>query len=134
MTFRDLLTRAKRQLNPFETDTPLQFIAASIAAWFGLWLLLPNNTFGVTPAFEVLSRLIPENALGFGMLLMGVAQMFCTLSQQKLVTRLFALVAVFVWSLISYSIWISALPTTASVTYPHLVLLNAIIFVRQPNK
>ena len=130
MKLRDLLARAKRQLNPFSSDSPFQFTAASISFWFGLWLLLPASSFAATPAWNIIAKLMPENVLGIIILSLGLCQFVTMLLLYNRAARVLAFLSVFLWSAISYSFWLSSPASTGSVIYPHVVLVNAVIFVR----
>lgn len=101
-----------------------------MAFFVGLWLLLPGNTFAAGAAYELLERLVHEELLGAVLFVIGILQFAGVTKPWKQVARWSSLAAVFIWSLITYSFWVSNLMSLGSVIYPHIVVLNAVIFIR----
>ena len=111
-------------------DSPLQYTAASMAFWFGLWLLMPGESYQSGPAWRALIMLLPENHLGLIMVAIGMFQLFAVVRARRNIGAVSALVAIALWSTIVYSFWLSAPMSTATPIYSHIVGINAIIFLR----
>lgn len=73
--------------------TALVFAFAVYALLYGTSLLLPGESFDISPVFSVVRELVPESAAGAGMVLDGVLLLVCL--GWRLTPQIRSLVAIF---------------------------------------
>ena len=125
---REARERLLGLLTYFHTDM-LELSLALIAFAWGAFLLLPLDSYAATPAFRVMRRL-PEELLGLGMALLGLAHLFAVLRGSVRARRWLAFVTAGVWTIISITFLLSSPASTAAITYPLLAFFSALIFLR----
>lgn len=96
----------------------LEIVLAGLALGFGVWLLLPFDTFGTSATFGTLAELATEAVWGLAMATLGALWYFGILVKWKMLRQLTAGLCMVAWAFISMAFWDSNLSSTASITYP----------------
>jgi hypothetical protein len=122
--------RATQLLFGTHTDFFELFNSVLITGW-GLWLLLPFETFSSTNAFAVLDVFIAEELFGLIPLIIGVYIIY-TLIAMRIKRRRYGLLAASAfWIFISIIIAISNISFVGVVVYAVIALFSAISYLRQ---
>lgn len=104
--------------------TPVESITAVQSMLFGLWLVLPFDTFGSGSVFDVMHQIAPEDWWGILMMALGIAQLLSVhmkhIEYRIWVTR----VMLPVWLIIDASFLLSRTASSASITYFVFVLCS----------
>lgn len=97
---------------PVDSRIDERWAGATAIAW-GVWLLLPWQSFAV-PTFHVLGQIAPENAVGVGMVALGVATVHVASNGAKSRVVVNALLT-FAWIFLAITSFLSLPPSTAFV-------------------
>lgn len=101
-------------------------ISGAGAFFWGLWILMPHDTFPTSISYNVMASLAPEWVWGLVVMVVGAAQIATTLSTRGWKLRASANFATFVtWVFIATMFIVSNWLSTATVIYP---LLAAVAF------
>jgi hypothetical protein len=103
----------------------LEFISALQIFLWGLWLLLPFDSFASSKIFMNLEKIAPEWAWGFAAVVIGASWVFC---RNLKIRSLFALLTIMFWSVITLTYMQSNFMSTATVVYPTLILIASMAF------
>lgn len=97
--------------------TPVETITAVQSMLFGLWLVLPFNTFNSGNVFDIMNQIAPESVWGILMMVLGIAQLY-TVHTKRVVYRIWATrIMLPVWVIIDLSFLLSLTASSASITY-----------------
>lgn len=86
---------------------PLEFILAIQAILYGGWLLLPSNTFALSPVFSVMEGIAPELVWGGVIFGVGVIQFFGLFTENILVRRVLGFLDLFLWLMVDLALWLA---------------------------
>ncbi len=121
---------------------PIEFMSAVAMTLWGLWLLLPWDTFS-TPAYAFMSNIAPEAVWGLAMFFIGIVQfgyvIYGTLAHRRVSMKLASLV----WIFIAVNFSIARIESTAVPIYTvfaiaaywastKLVILSTIAYGKRP--
>lgn len=100
------------------TDTtPVESITAVQSMLFGLWLILPFDTFDSGSVFDIMSKIAPEVFWGVLMTILGVSQLY-VVHLKRVIYRIWVTrIMLPVWLIIDLSFLLSRTASSASVTY-----------------
>lgn len=100
------------------TDTtPVESITAVQSMLFGLWLILPFDTFDSGSVFDIMSQIAPEVFWGILMTILGVSQLY-VVHLKRVIYRIWVTrIMLPVWLIIDLSFLLSRTASSASVTY-----------------
>lgn len=96
---------------------PVFFFSALAAVLFGMWLLIPNDTFGTSPTYMVMAMIASDEVWGLAFLLSGIAAIFSIVYSSVYVQRWFAILILALWTFISASFFVSNPYATGGITY-----------------
>lgn len=100
------------------TDTiPVESITAVQSMLFGLWLILPFDTFGSGSVFDIMRQIAPETTWGVLMMILGVAQLYVVHVKKVLYRIWVTRIMLPIWVIIDLSFLLSRTASSASVTY-----------------
>ena len=105
--------------------SPLEIILALESSAWGLWLILPIDTFGTNPAFAVLKIFPGEAWTGAIVLSIGLLTAISLITRNITFRRNVSILSMLIWSYIDYSFWAAATASTAPITYFVFVVLVA---------
>lgn len=109
------------------SERPLQTMVGLESFLFGLWLLLPIQTFTASPNFDVLEHWLPEEGWGALFLVVGTAQLLALFAARVRPVRLAYTAAAILWFALCVGFGFANPYSTALVTYPLFVLANLVI-------
>jgi len=100
------------------TDTiPVESITAVQSMLFGLWLILPFDTFSSGSVFDIMNQIAPESIWGVLMMVLGITQLY-TVHTKRVFYRIWATrIMLPVWVIIDLSFLLSRTASSASITY-----------------
>lgn len=101
---------------------------------FGMWLILPADTFNSAASYLVMSQIAPEWVWGAVTAMIGAGVAFGALRENPVILRISSLFGMFVWAVIGMSFMVSNNVSTAAVTYPTLAAIYLFIFLRAMNE
>ena len=105
-------------------------ILASSALSWGIWLLLPFNTYGSSVTFSVLADIAPEWVVGSAMFLAGLL-LFVGGVRQSYCLRRWSLVAIaLMWAILWMAFLLGNWRSTATVTYIWWFVLSVYSYLR----
>lgn len=108
------------------TDTiPVESITAVQSMLFGLWLILPFDTFGSGSVFDIMRQIAPETTWGVLMMILGVAQLYVVHVKKVLYRIWVTRIMLPVWVIIDLSFLLSRTASSASITYFVFVMCSA---------
>lgn len=103
---------------PLETITAVQSIS------WGMWLLLPMNTFSASGTYSVMGLLASEEFWGILFVVLGVSQI---VSMRVFSVRLRGMIAtamMFSWIFVDLGFWLSGSTSAAAITYSTFALAS----------
>lgn len=100
------------------TDTtPVESITAVQSMLFGLWLILPFDTFESGSVFDIMHQIAPEVFWGILMTILGVSQLY-VVHLKRVIYRIWVTrIMLPVWLIIDLSFLLSRTASSASITY-----------------
>lgn len=106
-----------------------EWALGSMLALWGWVLLLPSETFSISSSFDMLLRVMPENAWGLACLIVGLARVVVLFingawRRSPHMRALAALFSCFFWFQISLSIIVGGKASPGLAIYPVLMLLD----------
>jgi len=108
-----------------------EFLTASIAVVWGLWLLNPLwTTYTVSPSYAALALLVPEEVLGTGMVIVAISQIIALIFDARAWRRVTALAMAGAWTFAGISFLWSNVPDSSGPTYVLLALAETWAFLR----
>ena len=100
------------------TDTtPVESITAVQSMLFGLWLILPFDTFDSGSVFDIMGQIAPETTWGILMTILGVSQLYVVHLKRAIYRIWVTRIMLPVWLIIDLSFLLSRTASSASVTY-----------------
>lgn len=114
-----------------ERDVDLIEVASGLLflGW-GIQLLLPWQTFASSGGYAVLAAVLPENAWGTLLALLGVLKIGAYLLAKHRARLAGSLVGSMTWAFFSVAFGVANPAGTGIVVYPFLAVLSALIFWR----
>lgn len=109
-----------------DTDTfSLETMLGIESFLWGLWLLLPFDTFSASPVYSVMNQIAPEHVWGIGMIVLGIAQIMVLCTHNPKARYIFSTGALFVWLFTDVGFWLSGSPSAAPTVYLIPVIMAA---------
>ncbi len=125
-----MIERTKQLIFGTHTDFFELFNALLLIAW-GIWLVLPFETFRTTKAFSVLDAYTNELTFGFIPLLIGLYILY-TLIMLRIARRRYGILAASAfWIFIAIVIGASNITSTGVAVYGLIAIFSAISYLRQ---
>lgn len=108
------------------TDTtPVETITAVQSMLFGMWMLLPFETFDSGGVFNTMAMIAPESAWGVVMAVVGAYQLYAVHSR-KIGRRIWITrIMLPIWIIVDLSFFLSRIASSATITYFVFVLCGA---------
>lgn len=94
---------------------PLEFILAIQAILYGGWLLLPIDTFNVSPTFSIMKGIAPEYVWGVVIFGVGVIQFFGLFTENILARRVLGFMDLFLWLMVDLALWLASTSSLAPI-------------------
>jgi hypothetical protein len=108
----------------------IEYLLASISAWWGIWLLMPWQSFASTPTFAFAHRVAPEWAWGTvvttGGMLLFTGLLMVSRPIRRAALMLLSLTWLSVWVALTVGNWQS----TATIIYVHMAVMCAFAYLR----
>jgi hypothetical protein len=95
----------------------LEFTLSFQCVAWGIWLILPLDTFSSSQVYSIISRILPEWVWGIIFLTAGILQIYSVHQYHWAFRRLMATVVLFLWVIVDVSLWVSRSSSAASITY-----------------
>ncbi len=125
-----MIERIKQLIFGTHTDFFELFNALLLIVW-GVWLILPFETFKTTKAFTVLDTYTHEVVFGFIPLLIGLYILYTLVTLRIARRRYGILTASAFWIFISIIIGSSNITSTGVPIYAFIAIFSAISYLRQ---
>jgi hypothetical protein len=104
---------------------PLEIVLIVQSILFGVFLLVINNAFVVTPVYHVLALILPEGAWGLIFVSMGMLQLLALNNATGRLRGTCSMIALFLWLIVDISAWLSNSSSAATVSYLTFVMMAA---------
>lgn len=104
---------------------PLEIITAIQGIVWGLWLLLPYNTFLSSPVYSIMLVLAGDVVWGAAFLILGSSQLVLAHIGTPRTRGMIAAITLFAWTFVDLGLWLSGSYSAAGVTYLTFVLVSA---------
>jgi hypothetical protein len=91
----------------------LEFITSLYALLWGIWLLLPWDTFGSSSIFHMMGRIMPELAWGLLFTVFGLSALIFSFTDKSRIRAMFSGILMFIFISISILAAVSNLFSTA---------------------
>lgn len=109
--------------------TKLEALCALEAILWGLWTANPFwNIYNSSSVWKTMNAIAPEWLLGSVVLALGLFQILSIALNCNRWRQYLAVVAIFLWSLISLAFIVGNYQGTASVTYPIFVIMSMVVY------
>lgn len=110
----------------------VEYLLASLAMCWGIWLLLPWEAFPSTPTYAVMHKIVPEAVWG-GALFANGAVLLCGLWRLSYRVRRWALLSLFIlWLMVWLALLFGNWRSTATAVYIHAAVFCALAYLRLP--
>lgn len=115
---------------------PLEVVTAIQSILWGIWLLLPYDTFGSSRVYSVMATVAPEIWWGTFFLFIGMFQLILVHLRKRNSRRLLALAMLFSWTFADIGFWLSGSSSAAAITYLTFVIAAAwsVIILYKPEQ
>ena len=101
-----------------------EYVLAFMVAFWGLWLLLPFDTYSSSLVFSLMASLVSENLAGILMAIFGGIWLSLALTgNQFRLRRYIVLIVIFLWSTITVVYIMGSYNSTATVVNSAILLL-----------
>lgn len=108
----------------------IEVAVTSIAIWWGIILVLPFNTFGISDSYEAMEALAPESFWGVFMIGMGFSHLLSMTYNLSRLKRFTLLIATGVWIFIASMFAIGNPMNTATGTYAIIGVLTGWLYTK----
>jgi CHASE2 domain-containing sensor protein len=116
-----------------ETGNKLERLSAMGLLIWGIWLLLPWDTFGASPSFRAMKAFAPEWIWGASIAFVGFLQTLATLRKNYRARIVTAMLAIFFWLAIVIFFFLGNILSTAWIPYIVLAIMNIVALVELNN-